>query len=170
MAIATGDILATWDDDDFFGARRLEIQAAPIVQGFADVTGFPVREILTVPDGRFWRWKAPGAIPAGERRTLPTSSSAPVPFHDGSAMYKRKLLEGVPDRIREAAQLELLEEFQRRGARLRAVENDGAFVYVRHGSNGWAFKTEDRCEPVDRPPWFSDVDLAFYKNPELVKR
>jgi len=166
MAIATGDVLATWDDDDFFGPKRLETQVAPIVDGSADATGFPVEEILTVPDGRFWRWK-PAKLDRVEER--PTSWRPVVPFHDGTAMYKRKLLDGLADKVRESNQLALLCEFARRGARLRQLPNDRHFVYVRHGRNGWAFKTEEKCRPVDRPHWFADEDLDFYRNPELVK-
>lgn len=169
MAIASGEILATWDDDDFFGPKRLEAQVAPLVTGAADAVGFPVHEILDVPSGTFWKWKT--AIAVAPKKAAPTPSYSPViPFHDGTAMYKRRLLDGIPDKIREASQLALLTEFARKGARLLQIPNDRHFVYVRHGSNGWKFKTEDRCIPVDRPHWFTDEDLAFYKNPELVKR
>lgn len=163
MSLASGDYLTTWDDDDYYGPERLAVQAEPLIAGQADVTGFRIVTVLTVPDGRFWKWK--GSIPADEQSPEYLRN---VPIHDGTAMYRRRCLAGVPDSVREAAQLELLAVMQARGARFECLPNGGHFVYVRHGTNFWAFRTEERADPSTQPYWFSDDDLAFYKNPELV--
>jgi glycosyltransferase involved in cell wall biosynthesis len=164
--IASGEILCTWDDDDYFGPKRLETQAIPILDGRADGTGFGVDVIASSPDAKFWRWK-PATLDEWKESTekaKPVGSR--VPFHDGSTMFRRSLLNGIPPQVREGWQLGLLDAMIEKGARLMGLPNDGHFVYVRHGGNAWRFATEERCIEVRRPEWMPSEMVDFWKRAE----
>lgn len=51
---ARGEIIAHWDDDDWYAPGRLSYQVAPIRAGEADVTGLENSYILELPGGQFW--------------------------------------------------------------------------------------------------------------------
>lgn len=132
---AQGDLIAHWDDDDYFGPRRLEVQAECLLAG-ACACGFPTDYIVKIPEVKFYRWK---------------SGNSSIGFHDGTMAFRRKLLKGIPDEIQAAGQIELAKEFRRRGARLVALPNNGMFVYVRHGGNTWDAQLEERAVPCEAP-------------------
>src|SRR5262249_23292196 len=46
---ASGEIVAHWDDDDWYGPDRLTAQAAPLLNGTADVTGLEGGYFLELP-------------------------------------------------------------------------------------------------------------------------
>ncbi|HEV3029014.1 MAG TPA: glycosyltransferase, partial [Planctomycetota bacterium] len=48
--LCQGELLAYWDDDDWYSPRRLALQAQAISEGRADVCGFHVKAIASVPD------------------------------------------------------------------------------------------------------------------------
>lgn len=164
--IVTGEIICTWDDDDYFGPKRLETQVEPILRGEADATGFGIDVIASTAPARFWRWK-PATLQGWDKsnkETKPPGST--VPFHDGSGMFRRELLEGIPRKVREGWQLGLLDAFIAKGARLKGLPNDGNFVYVRHGGNAWRFETEKQCVEIPRPGWISQAQVDFWNKPE----
>ncbi len=165
--IARGDYIANWDDDDFFGATRLERQATALLEGKADACGFPIDLIAQTSPASFWRWKPP-VVEAWKRPdSAPKPPGYAVPFHDGSVMFKRARLDGIPENIREGWQLGLIDEMRKRGARLISLPNAGSFVYVRHGGNAWAFKTEEKCDAVARPDWLPQAIVDFWNDPKL---
>src|SRR5436190_24369310 len=51
---ARGEIIAHWDDDDWYAPDRLRYQAAPIIQGRAELTGLENSFVLQLPQGEFW--------------------------------------------------------------------------------------------------------------------
>lgn len=163
--IARGDLLAYWDDDDYFAPNRLQRQATAILAGKAEATGFPIDLIASTSPAGFWRWKKQ-TVSDWERKNEPVKPPGyAVPFHDGSAMWKKSFVSGLPECIREGWQLGFLDEIRKRGARLLALPNFGSFVYVRHGGNAWDFRTEDKCESAERPDWLPDEMVTFWNNP-----
>jgi predicted O-methyltransferase YrrM len=53
--LATGEIIAQWDDDDWYGPQRLSAQAAPLLAGQADITGLETGVFFELERWRFWR-------------------------------------------------------------------------------------------------------------------
>ncbi len=155
--LAHGDIVAHWDDDDWYGPERLTRQVAAIRAGEADITALRGSLMLDLAAWRFWRCR-----PDLHRRLFVRD------VHGGTLVYRHRVWEDkahFPDRSL-AEDAVFLDQAVRRGARLRAVEAEGIFVYLRHGANAWQFACgvtgdaagwESAPEP-DLPP---DV-RAFY--------
>ena len=127
--LARGDIVAHWDDDDWYGPERLTRQVAAIRAGEADITALRGSLMLDLAAWRFWRCR-----PDLHRRLFVRD------VHGGTLVYRRRVWEEkaqFPDRSL-AEDAIFLDQAVRRGARLRAVEAEGIFVYVRHGANAWS--------------------------------
>jgi len=164
--LCRGEFIAYWDDDDYFGSRRLALQAQTMMDGKADACGFHVKALASVPDPQFWKWKR-STLEKWEREAKP-GFEAGLPFHDGTAMWRAALLQGLPEKVLQASQLDLMRTLRARGARLLELPNDEVFVYVRHSRVGWDFDVRDLCDPVDCPPWMPGEMLSFWANPALA--
>ncbi len=156
---ARGAIIAQWDDDDWYGPSRLTRQIAPIVAGEADMSGLVSRWVLELPGGEFW-----SVEPQLHRRMFVGD------VHGGTLVFRRSLInEGLAYPEADLAEdAELVRQLQRRGGRLAKVENDGAFVYVRHGHNAWRFRSGQFLDPSGwkrtAPPAEFSVDaIASYR-------
>ena len=163
--LCRGEFVGYWDDDDYFSPERLATQAQHLIDGKADAVGFHVKLMVAAPDGGFWRWKR-STLDKWDREAKP-GFDAGLPFHDGTAVWRRELLKGIPETILQGTQLNLLRTLRARGAQLSELPNDGAFIYVRHSNVGWDFDLQDLCEPVDCPPWVPKEMIAFWLNPAL---
>ena len=127
--LAHGDIVAHWDDDDWYGPERLTRQAAAIRAGEADVTALRDSLMLDLAAWRFWRCR-----PQLHRRLFVHD------VHGGTLVYRRQIWQEkaqFPNRSL-AEDAVFLDQAVRRGARLRAVEAEGIFVYIRHDANAWS--------------------------------
>lgn len=155
--VAAGEILACWDDDDWYGPDRLRHQAEPILAGTADATALDGTVMLEVPSGRFWTC-SPGVRDA-------------MFFHGvvgGTVVFRRRLLERA--RFPNSSLAEdagFLRALLARGARLAKLPNDGHFLYVRHGGNSWRFPEgryvdEAGWRQVDPPAWLPEADRVSY--------
>ena len=128
--LARGDIVAHWDDDDWYGTGRLSRQVAAIRTGSADITALRDSLMLDLPTWRFWRCR-----PDLHRRLFVRD------VHGGTLVYRREVWANQA-RFPDASLAEdavFLDQAVRRGARLRAVDAAGTFIYVRHGANAWGF-------------------------------
>jgi len=128
--LARGDIVAHWDDDDWYGPGRLSRQVAAIQTGSADITALRDSLVLDLPTWRFWRCR-----PDLHRRLFVRD------VHGGTLVYRREVWANQA-RFPDASLAEdavFLDQAVRRGARLRAVDAAGTFIYVRHGANAWGF-------------------------------
>lgn len=135
---ARGEIIAHWDDDDWYAPDRLERQVAPIVNGEADITGLENRFVLQMPDGRFW------TIDARLHRSMFVCD-----VHGGTLVYRRSLFTAGL-RYPEADLGEdavFVRTAVSRGRKLVRVENDGMFVYMRHQTNAWRFPAGTFLDP-----------------------
>ena len=159
-AQARGEVIAHWDDDDWYGPDRLQRQLEPIMSGRADVTGLENRYTLNLLDGSFWT-----TTPELHRRMFVGD------VHGGTLAYRRSLL-GPGIRyldVNLAEDAALLTTLLRGGARLERVPNDGVFVYMRHGRNAWRFDAGAFVDPAgwsrtDGPATLPAATLARYRS------
>jgi glycosyltransferase involved in cell wall biosynthesis len=155
---ARGDLIAHWDDDDWYTPDRLRYQVAPILSGEADLTGLENAFVLELPNGVFWRPQ-----PELHKRLFVGN------VHGGTLVYRKKVLQdGVryPE-INLAEDAWLLQRALAGGKRLRRLANPGVFVYIRHGRNAWRFETGRFLDPsgwerIQRPRMFPVEVLASY--------
>jgi O-antigen biosynthesis protein len=128
--LARGEIVAHWDDDDWYGPERISRQVAAIRSGEADITALRNSVMFDLAAWRFWRCR-----PELHRRMFVRD------VHGGTLVYSRRVWAEkarFPD-CSLAEDAMFLEQAVQRGARLRAVEAEGLFVYLRHGGNRWQF-------------------------------
>ncbi|HSE15988.1 MAG TPA: glycosyltransferase [Pyrinomonadaceae bacterium] len=125
---AAGEIIAHWDDDDWYSPDRLRYQVMPIITGKADLTGLENAFVLDLPGGEFWTTE-----PKLHQRLFVGN------VHGGTLVYRKELwLQGLryPE-INLAEDAWLILRATRQGKRLVRLSNPGVFVYVRHGRNAW---------------------------------
>jgi len=155
---ATGEIIAHWDDDDWYAPDRLDMQVAPILRGEADITGLENRFVLQMPQRKFW---------TVDRRLHQSMFVGDV--HGGTLVFRRSIwTEGTryPD-VDLAEDAMLLQQAVRRGMRISRLENHGSFVYLRHMRNAWQFDTGTFLDPKGwsetmPPPAFTRERLEAY--------
>lgn len=127
-AEARGEIIAHWDDDDWYAPNRLRHQAMPILAGEAEITGLQNALVMQLPGSEFWTMK-----PELHRQMFAGD------VHGGTLVYRRDLLaQGLryPE-VNLAEDAWLLNQAVGQGKRLVRLNNPGVFVYVRHGRNAW---------------------------------
>lgn len=155
--LARGEIVAHWDDDDWYGPRRLTRQVEAINSGDADLTGLRDSVMLDLATWRFWRCE-----PDLHRRIFYIGD-----IHGATMVYRRRLWEEAkfPDQSL-AEDAVFLDQALRGGARLQRIDADGLFIYVRHGANAWEmecgqFAGTAGWETVPEPDLEPDA-RAFY--------
>jgi glycosyltransferase involved in cell wall biosynthesis len=157
---AQGEIVAHWDDDDWYSSDRLRYQVEPILAGKADLTGLENAFVLELPGGEFWTTNAQlhQRLFVGD-------------VHGGTLVYRKELLaQGLryPE-TNLAEDAYLLRSAIKRGKRLLRLANPGVFVYVRHGTNAWRefapgrFINPAGWQRIEAPPIFPAAMLASYK-------
>ena len=167
-ALAQGDVLGYQDDDDYWGPRRVVSQLQPIVLGEAEITGMPRHLVARIPSGTFYVF-ADGWWKAAANRGNTVGNWA-LPWHDGTAMYTRRLVglaQHPPLNLNQKVQF-LNAAMLAGKAKWKRVENAGHFVYVRHeGSkaapNTWQFNEASVLKHVPAPWWFPAHVLEAWK-------
>lgn len=138
--LARGELIAQWDDDDWHGPRRLSRQAAPILDGRADISGLNDILFLSSASGQYWH-----ASPALFARMFVENVSG------GTLVFRRALWEShgpYPETsMREDA--DFLRQALRGGARLCRLPGRDIYTYVRHAGNTWKFE-EGRYMQADQ--------------------
>ncbi|MCB8945700.1 MAG: glycosyltransferase [Ardenticatenaceae bacterium] len=128
--LARGEIIAHWDDDDWYAPTRLAAQAAPLLAGTADICGLTNTIFFDLSAWQFW------TVTADLHRRLFVEG-----VHGGTLVYKRPLWQQMaryPD-CSLAEDAAFLRQVVRRGARLHRLPNEALFVYLRHQTNSWSF-------------------------------
>lgn len=154
---ARGEIIAQWDDDDWYAAERLSAQAAPLMRGRADLSALRAKVFFDLDRWEFWTCTA-----AFHRRIF---------VHDvqgGTLMFRRSVWKRralYPD-TSLAEDADLLSRAVRGGARLARIDDEGLYIYVRHSANTWTFRCGNYLDPhawrrVAEPP-LPPADRAFY--------
>lgn len=168
-ALAQGDVLCYWDDDDYWGPRRLVCQLEPIAMGEAEMTGLPRDLVAKIPSGGFFKF-APDWFKSRANRGN-TVGNFNLPWHDGTAMYSRRALSlGVQHPALNLNQkVQFINGIVARGVKWKRVHNHEHFVYVRHDAgsrqapNTWQFREQVSLTPAPTPLWFPREVLAFWK-------
>jgi glycosyltransferase involved in cell wall biosynthesis len=158
VELSRGEIVAQWDDDDWYAPNRLSAQAAPILAGRADVTALRGEVFFDLARWEFWTCSA-----ALHRRLFVGD------VHGGTLVYRRRVWSG---RVRYplaslAEDAAFLVSAIRGGARLLRLDTPGLFVYVRHGRNAWGFACGQHLDArgwsrMDEPAYLAG-DRAFYR-------
>ena len=155
---ARGEIIAHWDDDDWYSPDRLRYQVAPIISGAADLTGLENALVLQLPAGDFWTTDAR----LHERMFVGN-------VHGGTLVYRKDIwTQGLryPE-LNLAEDAWLLHRATRNGKRLVRLANPGVFVYVRHKTNAWrefapgSFIDPNGWQRIPQPLDFPDQALSF---------
>jgi glycosyltransferase involved in cell wall biosynthesis len=158
---ADGEIIAHWDDDDWYSPDRLRYQVAPILAGKADMTGLENAFVLELPGCVFWTIN-----PSLHERLFVGN------VHGGTLVYRKEVwTQGLhyPE-VNLAEDAWLLHRATLQGKRLLRLSNPGVFVYVRHGRNAWRqfapgkFLDPKGWQRISAPLNFPNSALAFYKN------
>jgi glycosyltransferase involved in cell wall biosynthesis len=156
---AAGEVIAHWDDDDWYAPGRLGYQVEPLLRDEADLTGLTNDYTLELPGGVCW------ATCPGLHRKMFVGD-----VHGGTLVYRKALLDNgcsYPE-VNLAEDAGLLQQALRRGRRLARLPNGGRFVYVRHGRNAWRFESGRYLDPAGwrrtAPPGaFDGPTLAAYQ-------
>jgi len=125
VSLAHGEIIAHWDDDDYYAPDRLSRQVAPLLAGEADISGLAMDGVLDLNEMAAWRCGP----------TLHNEIFA-LGVHGGTLLY-RKSLWGQTAAFQNSSSGEdgaFLRLVLSQGARLARVANNGSFVYMRHES------------------------------------
>lgn len=156
---ASGDVIAQWDDDDWYAPARLRRQLEPILRGAADITALRAYRFFELEAWTLW-----SCSPALHARMF---------VHDvagGTLVYRREVwgrdVRYPASNLREDA--DFLCAALAQGARLTALPDDDLFVYVRHGRNTWSFTSGVFLDAASwrrlgPPPWPDEL-LAFYRD------
>jgi GT2 family glycosyltransferase len=126
--VARGQIIAHWDDDDWYAPDRLTRQIEPILSGAADITALFNTCFFDLDRWTFWR-----CSPEQYRRLFV------LDVHGGTLVFRRDVfgrLARYPHHSL-AEDAAFLSQAVRRGARLVRVSGADLYLYVRHGANTW---------------------------------
>jgi glycosyltransferase involved in cell wall biosynthesis len=155
---ARGELIAHWDDDDWYAPQRLSHQVQPLLAGTADISGLETAGFLDIQRWQGWRLTP-------ELHTQMFVAGV----HGATLMYWRGLwgsLGRFPDSSlgEDAVFLNLA---QSRGARVAQVAHAGCFVYLRHPNNTWRFEPGSHLNPAGWLPVNPDdlipaEDRGFY--------
>ncbi|MDA8050136.1 MAG: glycosyltransferase family 2 protein [Rhodospirillales bacterium] len=137
-SLATGEIIAQWDDDDWYGRGRLSAQVRPLLEGRAEITGIKGNLVFDLAGWQAW------ACTSRLHRMMYRHD-----VHGGTLVFFRWCWEELaryPDRsLSEDARF--LSRLMRAGARLVRIEDARLFVYIRHGTNTWPFRCGRFLDP-----------------------
>jgi len=136
--LAAGEIIAQWDDDDWYGPGRLTAQVRPLLEGRAEITGIKGPLVFDLA-----RWQAWACTPRLHRLMYRHD------VHGGTLVFFRWCWEELacyPNRSL-AEDARFLSRLMRAGARLERIEDERLFVYIRHRSNTWSFRCGRFLDP-----------------------
>lgn len=127
---ALGEIVAHWDDDDWYAPERLSRQAGPILHGVADITGLNDVVFMLVAARQFWT-----VTPELFERMFVGNVSG------STLMYRRDIWRrsGPYQAISLREDCDFMVKAMRDGAELCPLPGRGLVIYVRHGNNTWKF-------------------------------
>lgn len=155
---ASGQIIAQWDDDDWYAGSRLSRQAAPIIADICDISALRGTVFMALNDQKFWE-----VTPALFDNLFVEGVLG------GTLMFKRELWEGVGPypAISLREDVALLERGIQMGARLCRIDGRELYAYVRHGKNSWRFAEGQYLDPegwrLAKPPAKLESALASYQ-------
>jgi glycosyltransferase involved in cell wall biosynthesis len=161
VAESSGELIAGWDDDDWYSPRRLELQAEALLREEAADLCAPRPELLyEMAADRFWELAAERWEPMFFQGVLL-----------GPAMvYRRRVWEAglrYSD-VNFGEDMLFVKDLLARGGKLVKIPNGGIVIYMRHPGNTWRFTCgveggAQGWSRVPRPGFLSADDHAFYR-------
>jgi len=158
--VANGTVLVCWDDDDWYGYKRITHQVGPILAGTAEVTGLGNGLFLSLATGQFWACNPEIQARMFFKGIIGGTLAFHKPLWCAGARFPDTSL------AEDAACLKALIQ---RGARIKQLPNDGTFIYVRHDTNSWQFTPGEFLvrggwRTMDAPTFVPGEDLLFYED------
>lgn len=147
VEVARGEFVVHWDDDDWYAPQRLRRQLEPLLADEADITALRAGVFLELEPYAAWE-----ITPQLHARLFVED------VHGGTLAYRRLVWQrGCFRHVSLAEDAAFLRAALRRGARLKRIDNDGLFVYVRHPGCAWRFECGRYLDPagwirVNPPP------------------
>jgi glycosyltransferase involved in cell wall biosynthesis len=159
-ALAGGEIILFWDDDDWYRRDRIRYQVEPILNGEADLTAFGLSPMYSVGERRFW-----SCSESLYNRMFVDG------VHAGTLAYRKQIWSSgtrfPDDWLAEDANF-MMNAVQK-GHKLRKLPNPGVFVYLRHRTNSWQFQPGTHLDGaswhlMEPPAYIPMQDLQFYQS------
>lgn len=176
IAASVGEIIAHWDDDDWYDERRLSYQIAPLINGAADMTALRMSFLYDSLDDSVWFVDRAihkemfflgihtGSIVYWKRLGLPATAFPAIDLGEDVAFIRQSVSGGarllrLPNDALFAAlatvaapidfteELPFLEELARRSGGVVHPARRAVCVYVRHATNTWQFVCGQHLDP-----------------------
>src|SRR5271169_1049612 len=136
---AHGEIIAHWDDDDWYAPWRLSRQVAKIVRGGTELCGLARMLFFDPSTQRAWEY----VYPAG----------APAWVYGATFCYRKSVWQQSPFLDNTGCEDNLFIANLAADVRLRALSEPGMFVGLVHSANSSPKRTQDplwRPQPIER--------------------
>lgn len=155
-----GDLIAHWDDDDWYAAGRLRYQIEAMQREKVRICGLQTGFFYDAAGGQYW-----SCSPALHAKMFFAN------VNGRSILYARALWQNesrYPD-VSLAEDAHFLNNLQKRGVRIGKLKNQDQLVYIRHFTNAWHFECGKFMDPagwrkLQTPPFLPAEDAAFYQN------
>jgi glycosyltransferase involved in cell wall biosynthesis len=154
---ALGEIIAHWDDDDWYAPERLSRQAAPILDGVADISALNDVMFMLIAARQFWT-----VTPELFERMFVGNVCG------GTLIYRRDVWQrsGPYPATSLREDCDFMVKAMRDGARLCPLPGRGLCIYARHGNNTWKFAEGrflvEQGWSLAQEPDFLGSDRDFY--------
>lgn len=161
--MARGAIFCHWDDDDYYGPHRLSLQAEPLLNRHADVTGFRMEALLDIDAGAVWTCSEEAH-----------QALFPLGVRCGTLMYKSAYWRaGLRYQDSSAGEdVQFLRDLLAQEARLEEILDADSYACVRHGSNISAPLSPQAIggKRRDLEDYLPQEHLAFYRGQRELAR
>lgn len=127
---ASGELIAHWDDNDWYAPDRLSYQVAELLRNHVDICGLESGLFFDVIKQQFWRCSA-----------MLQSKMFYAGINGRSLLYRRKIWERrakYPD-ISLGEDAQFLKQALAQNASLQKLANDNKLINIRHNDNTWQF-------------------------------
>lgn len=151
---AKGEIIITWDDDDWYGEKRITHQISPLIKKEADLTCIGSSIVYDLSDDKFWS------------KSSKTGNLLP---HRGTLCYQKQLWDELikyPPLV-VGEDKKFLNDCIKEGLKLKIIANQGDIVSIVHYTNTtsriFVDHTNFSWKEIKIPDFFLG-DFQFYKN------
>jgi glycosyltransferase involved in cell wall biosynthesis/predicted O-methyltransferase YrrM len=154
-----GEIIASWDDDDWYASDRLSAQVQLLLAGDAQVSGLRAELFYDLRTGKLWRLSSE----LHRRMFFADVHGRSMAFrrevYDRGARYSHCSLGEDVGFLRQASSC---------GAHVAGMPSGNRLLCIRHGANTWSFCCGQFLDPTGwsaagQPVFLPAEDLSFYR-------